>query len=374
MKILLMHNTCAEYRIKWFQKIADRADTYFVFTSDFDYKNKYGFKSNKDEQLGIRAKFLSKGLLGYKELLRIKRDLKNYSFVVLPGVDTFREFLMANYIRLSCKHVGVRTGYFWEKWEAPKETQPVFRKLKNKVLCLAASTVFKNVNVVFSGGSKSREYFMSNRVSEDRIIILPDSCEVPQCNYISLRDNYNIPQEKTIILYFGRIMDQKGLDVLIKAVMELDERYFLLIAGDGDFKTYCETLAKNKSNIAFIGAVNPWKRKNYFEQCDLFVFPGTFRGGRTDVWGLTLNEAIEAGKPVISTDAVGSAYDLIEDGLNGFRIKPEDVDALKAAIIKATQLDKQIVREVDSEIIKKYNTDNMATVFIDTVSSAINNH
>ena len=151
----------------------------------------------------------------------------------------------------------------------------------------------------------------------------------------------------------------------------LDDSYFLLVIGDGDFREYCEKLAGGINNILFVGAVEPQNRKNYFEQCDLFVFPGTFRGGRVDVWGLTLNEAVEARKPVISTDAVGSAYDLIDDGENGYRIAPENVEVLKEAIIKAFQLDKEKIKRCNSKKMEKYNFYNMANVLVERIFELI---
>lgn len=371
MKILLIHNTCAEYRIKWFQKIAKKEDTEFLFTSDFEYEEKYGFK--RDENLGLKRVFLSRSLKGFLELNNILKNLLNYDFVMLPGVDTLREFFISNIVLYRCKKLKISTGYFWEKWEAPRNTQPVKRRIKNLLICLAAQTVFLKVDVIFAGGSKSREYFIDHGADIKRITILPDSSEVPNCLDVDIRDKYHIPKEATLILYFGRMMNQKGLDILIRAVAGLDRSYFLLAAGDGDFRPYCEELVEELkiNNIVFSGTVDPKDRKSYFEQCDIFVFPGTFRDGRTDVWGLTLNEAMEFGKVMISTDAVGSAYDLIENGINGYRIIPENVDALRDAIINARKLNQDQVKICNDRMRRQYNYDMMANIFVTTAVSAV---
>lgn len=371
MKILLIHNTCAEYRIKWFQKIAEKEDTEFLFTSDFEYEKKYGFK--RDENLRLNRIFLPKGFKGLLELNDILKNLLSYDFVTLPGVDTLRELFISNIVLHRCKKLKIPTGYFWEKWDAPKNTQSLKRRIKNFLICLAAQTIFLKVDVIFAGGSKSRQYFIEHGADAKRIAILPDSSEVPNCPYVSIRDKYHIPEEATMILYFGRMMDQKGLDILIKAVAGLDSSYFLLAVGDGDFKPYCEELAEKLkiSNIAFPGAVEPRDRKNYFEQCDIFVFPGTFRDGRTDVWGLTLNEAMEFGKVLIATDAVGSAYDLINNGINGYRITPESVDELRDVIIKASELNPERVKACNARISKRYNYNMMANIFVTVVASVV---
>ena len=54
-------------------------------------------------------------------------------------------------------------------------------------------------------------------------------------------------------------------------------------------------------------------------------------GKDTFPWGLTVNEALEAGCPVIATDAVGSSYDLL-DGKSGIQIESCNVDAVSNAI------------------------------------------
>ena len=51
-----------------------------------------------------------------------------------------------------------------------------------------------------------------------------------------------------------------------------------------------------------------------------------------EVWGLVVNEAMSLGKPVITTYAVGSSFDLIENGVNGFMVKEKDIQELASKI------------------------------------------
>ena len=52
---------------------------------------------------------------------------------------------------------------------------------------------------------------------------------------------------------------------------------------------------------------------------------------------MALNEAALAGLPLVSTTAAGGAHDLIEEGVNGFRVPPGDVDALRASIVRLAE-------------------------------------
>lgn len=308
-------------------------------------------------------------------MIDLLKDIKKYDYVELPSVDSFREFVMSHIIYYVCKKNGIPMGYFWEKWEAPKNIQPLERKIKNWILRIAAGSIFQKVDIVFSGGTKSKDYFLENGVSLEQIVILPNCSSVSNCMHENLREKYNISSDKIIVLYFGRIVKQKGLDILIEAIDLLrDENYFLIVAGDGIYKQYCEELVQKKglNQVLFVRYVNPAKRKNYFEQCDIFVFPGTFREGRVDVWGLTMNEALQFRKKLISTDAVGSAYDLIEHGKNGYRILPENSEVLSKYIKKAAiELESETVDEYSRKKLEKYNSRNMAEQYLNNVKVLI---
>ena len=123
----------------------------------------------------------------------------------------------------------------------------------------------------------------------------------------------------------------------------------------------------NISNIELCGAVDPRLRKNYFEQCDVFVFPGTYRGGSVDVWGLTITEAMQFYKPVVSTEAVGSAKDLIQTGVNGYVVEPENEIELSQGIVLSLTLDKSNLIKKDKNIDKVYSYKNMAKQIINSL-------
>ena len=112
--------------------------------------------------------------------------------------------------------------------------------------------------------------------------------------------------------------------------------------------------------------------ENYFKQCDIFVYPVTYESGWVDVWGLTINEAVQHGKIVIATDAVGSAYELITDGVNGYRVKPDSVEALKDAILKVDKNDMtESAKKEDAVLMKKFNYENMAREYLEIVDEVI---
>jgi glycosyltransferase involved in cell wall biosynthesis len=59
----------------------------------------------------------------------------------------------------------------------------------------------------------------------------------------------------------------------------------------------------------------------------VFVLPSL-----SEQWGMVLNEAACAGLPLVASDAAGAAWDLVEDGVNGFRVPAGDIAALREAL------------------------------------------
>ena len=369
MEVLFFHNTLADYRIPWFVELSKLCNVHFIITNERVNKKNYHVDNSKSIPDELECRFIAPGLLGYIEVLKTFKNLTKYDYVELPPVDCFHEYVISKMILSACKKEAIKTCYFWEKWEAPKEKQPIIRKIKNFILGFFAKNVFHSVDIIFSVGKKSREYFLNHGVPENKIAIIPDVSETSVRFDKDLRMEYKIAADKTIVLYFGRITEEKGLDVLIQSFYRLTnrEQYYLIIAGDGPFRETCENLVHQLKidNCTFAGRINPENRGIFFSNCDIFVFPATFRNGCVDVWGLTVNEAIQHGKVVIATDAVGSAYELIYNGKNGFRIQPENIELLTEAIEKANNpMIFESAREKNAELSEIYTYKNMAKTFL----------
>ena len=118
----------------------------------------------------------------------------------------------------------------------------------------------------------------------------------------------------------GRLSPEKGVDVLLKA-FDGD----LVIAGSGPEEARLRSLASPQ--VRFLGHVDRDELPRWYAAADVLALPSL-----SEPWGMPLNEGAAAGLPLVATDAVGAAHDLIEDGVNGFRVPAGDVEALRAAL------------------------------------------
>jgi glycosyltransferase involved in cell wall biosynthesis len=113
----------------------------------------------------------------------------------------------------------------------------------------------------------------------------------------------------------------------------------LMIVGNGDFRRELKHLVQKLKvpDIEFVRDCKDSEKSYYYKICDLFVLPSIWQPKYCEAWGLVVNEAMQFGKPVITTDAVGSAFDLVKNGINGFVVKNSDADSLYQAIKKIVE-------------------------------------
>ena len=136
-----------------------------------------------------------------------------------------------------------------------------------------------------------------------------------------LMNRYGINKGK-ILLYTGRISKDKNLEIILKAVRELQKKYkdlYLLLVGDGPFREGWEKEYAN-SKIIFTGKIERDQLPNYYSGADLFLFPST-----TDTYGMSVLEA-QACCLVAFVSSEGGPKEIIEDKKTGLVIPTLDVN------------------------------------------------
>jgi glycogen(starch) synthase len=134
---------------------------------------------------------------------------------------------------------------------------------------------------------------------------------------------------RPFVLAIGRLVRQKGFDVLLHAWAQAQVRSCdLVLAGEGPERSSLEQLAKelNLTNVRFFGRADRPSVISLFQTCSFFVLPS-----RQEPLGIVNLEAMAAGKAVIAS-RTGGVVELVEDGVNGILVTPEDPGSLAKAI------------------------------------------
>ncbi len=132
------------------------------------------------------------------------------------------------------------------------------------------------------------------------------------------------------LLYVGKLISRKGVDVLLQALSELDmESWRLQVVGAGQQQSVLEALTERLDlgqNVEWCGNLPNEQVRQSMRKADCLVLPSRFDG-----WGAVVNESLHAGTPVITTSACGAA-DVIQTETLGNVVPPESVGELSNAL------------------------------------------
>src|SRR5262249_10444685 len=143
-----------------------------------------------------------------------------------------------------------------------------------------------------------------------------------------LRGALGAGKEDVVVLSVARLAPEKGLDVLLRALAPADDSCLLLVvAGEGSMRRSLEELAGELSvRLVLVGDVE-WERiVELYEAADVFALLS-----EREPWAVVVNEAAACGLPLVLSDHVGAAHDLLVDGENGTLVAAGDVDATAVA-------------------------------------------
>lgn len=137
------------------------------------------------------------------------------------------------------------------------------------------------------------------------------------------------------ILFVGRHIPRKGIDVLLHAAQSLDpERYQVRIVGHGSETLALQKMAQELSlfHVVFTGKLSNADLDQEYRNANVFVLPAIVDArGDTEGLGVVLIEAIELGLPVVAS-RVGGIPDVILHEKTGLLVPPQDEKALAQAL------------------------------------------
>jgi glycosyltransferase involved in cell wall biosynthesis len=147
-----------------------------------------------------------------------------------------------------------------------------------------------------------------------------------------LRAEWGLDPRAPVVLFVGKLIAKKRPVTLLHAFAQVRQRHEaqLLYVGDGALRRELEKFVQDQliPDVHFAGFVNQSELPRAYALADLLVLPSAFH----ETWGLVVNEAMNFGLPVVLSQKVGCAPDLVAEGRNGFVFKVDDREGLADAL------------------------------------------
>lgn len=370
-KVALLTEIISPYRIPVFGEIAKdpRIDLEVIFLAEtsgdrkwkirkqdipFDYRVPWGIGFSVNRRFPV---FFNPFIFG--ELMRINPD------VIICGGYQHPSFLVAHlFAKLFRKRI-----ILWSESHASSV------QLKQSWAMSYRRTMIRQSSAYLVPGKLAHDFLLGLGARREQIYTAPNA--VDNDFFYSSSQSFRIRKERLkkerkwsryLILYVGLLTDAKGVGTLLDGFSQLRGRedIGLVLVGDGPrekfYREYCGQ--KGLGNVFFEGFKQQSELPFYYGVCDFLVMPSL-----RDEWGLVINEAMAAGLPVIASDCVGAATDLVEHGVNGWRFTAGRSEELTCRMAELLQNDalRETMGEHSLEIIKRYSPRRSADGFVRSI-------
>jgi glycosyltransferase involved in cell wall biosynthesis len=259
-----------------------------------------------------------------------------------------------------------------------KATQFLYPALR-----LTEELYFRQKRLYITPSNWMKNWFTQNFKVKTNIRVVPNCIDIN--DYVidenDLSTQNIIPphlKEKRIILFAGRLLSLKGVDVLVRAVPKIsksitNDDILFVFAGPGDSSRFRNKLIETntQAKCLFTGPLPKENVVKLMSKSELVILP-TYN----DNSPYTILEAMACGTPVVASN-VGGIPEIITNGYDGILVKPGSPEILANAIIDILQnktLHQQISKRAKETIAKKFSWETNLPKYLNTYYDAINNN
>jgi glycosyltransferase involved in cell wall biosynthesis len=207
----------------------------------------------------------------------------------------------------------------------------VGRPLLSRAFAPIQQQFFKRVHAIVVGSAKFADSAAVLAPHRSKLEVVPYGIDASQWvarpeKADQIRESHPGP----LVLFLGRLVHYKGLDILVKAMAEVEAT--CLIVGDGPKRQVTQELVDSMglgNKVLLLGDVTDAERSVYYHAADVFVLPST---SSAESYGISMLEAMACATPAISTE-VGTATSWInQHRVTGLVVEPRSAPELAKAI------------------------------------------
>ncbi|WP_434037652.1 glycosyltransferase family 4 protein [Formosa sp. 4Alg 33] len=226
--------------------------------------------------------------------------------------------------------------------------------------------IYRYIDKAFYVGSQNKAYFKSVGLKDSQLVLAPHAIDNARFNdsetnnyealALSWRKELGYTPSDLVVLFAGKFESKKQPDFLLKAVQKANlnrkSPLKLLLVGHGPLEEELVTLSEHDSNIKIIPFQNQSKMPILYRLGNVFCLPSK---GPGETWGLAVNEAMASSRPVIVSNKVGCASDVIQPKENGYVFNYDNESELINIFNKILVSELKIMGEQAQRNIEQWN-------------------
>jgi glycosyltransferase involved in cell wall biosynthesis len=222
----------------------------------------------------------------------------------------------------------------WEPKDFVAAIKNTFVRTYQHYLKYKLHQVYRNRHVIVSSHSHAADAMQCFHLRRDLVHVIPHGIDLrifkpyPKAHIVELRQQYGLHSTDKVLLAVGRVIVEKGFQVAVAACQRLLREHRslrLLIVGDGPYLSRLKAKTESaglQQRVMFIGGVEEAQTANFYNMCDVFLFPTCYE----ESFGLVAVEAMACGKPVVASRLGGIPEVLgAEEQSAGILIEPGNV-------------------------------------------------
>jgi glycosyltransferase involved in cell wall biosynthesis len=242
--------------------------------------------------------------------------------------------------------------------------------------------ILEKCDAVITIGTANQAFYEHYAVSRARMFSAPyfvdneyfaAAARVAQSSRQDTRKQWGVSADTVCFCFVGKLEHKKRVLVLLKALAVARARsarpLHLLVVGAGEQQVQARHVVETDHlPVTFAGFLNQGEIAQAYDASDCLVLPSD--AGET--WGLVVNEAMACARPAIVSDHVGCQLDLVQDGVTGFVVPLDNVEALASALCKAAESDLRAMGLIARErVASTCSVDRATRATLDAVKSLL---
>jgi glycosyltransferase involved in cell wall biosynthesis len=269
--------------------------------------------------------------------------MKDEIIIYGTGPYDFR-FLYYSILRKKNNFIYHTSHHKWENDEKSVFLYGPFSKLLKKYWF----NILKSKNVKILAVTKESKKTLENELSINKINQIYHSINFNKFYQV----NKNYFNKKLKVLFVGRFVYEKGLDILMEVIEKIDSNKFdFTIVGDGNYKNKISSVFE-KDNVNYLGWISDKDEiASIFKEQDVLLNPSIRYKDWEELFGLVNIEAMAAGNVVIASNHIGPR-EIINDKINGFLVEEKKSDEIIQILNKLYE-DRNYLKFISENAIKR---------------------